>query len=246
MRKCVIFGATSAMAMETAKYLAADHDEILLVARNEEHLNTIKSDLLTRGASKVDVLPWNASDCSSHSYLLGKLEEICPLYDTVLFAYGSLGDQKACELDFSKTYDELNTNFLSVISLLTHIANRFEAQGTGTIACISSVAGDRGRQSNYIYGTAKGALSIFLQGLRNRLYSKGVSVITIKPGFVSTPMTANIPTNKLFISSAQAGKAIYNAIDKKRDVVYVAWYWFFIMLIIKAIPDFLFKRQNKI
>ena len=85
-----------------------------------------------------------------------------------------------------------------------------------------------------------------MQGLRNRLYSKGVSVITIKPGFVSTPMTANIPTNKLFISSAQAGKAIYNAIDKKRDVVYVAWYWFFIMLIIKAIPDFLFKRQNKI
>ena len=139
---------------------------------------------------------------------------------------------------------ELETNFVSVVSLLTYMANYFSAKKSGTIAVISSVAGDRGRQSNYVYGAAKGALTLVLQGLRNRLFSDGVQVLTIKPGFVDTPMTADIKKNFLFVKPKLVAEQIVIAVKKKKDVVYVPWFWRYIMLIIKIIPEFIFKRLS--
>ena len=139
---------------------------------------------------------------------------------------------------------EFDTNFISVVSLLTQLANHFSAKKSGTIAVISSVAGDRGRQSNYIYGAAKGALSVLLQGLRNRLYSDNVHVLTIKPGFVDTPMTSEIKKNFLFVKPEYVAAAIKSAVEKKKDVIYVPWFWRYIMLIIKLIPEFIFKRLS--
>jgi decaprenylphospho-beta-D-erythro-pentofuranosid-2-ulose 2-reductase len=128
------------------------------------------------------------------------------------------------------------------MSVLTHLANRFERQGFGTIAVISSVAGDRGRQSNYVYGAAKGAVSIFMQGLRNRLHPRGVQVLTIKPGFVDTPMTAAFPKGILWARPQQVARGICEAIEKKRDVVYLPWFWSPIMGVIRGLPEALFKR----
>jgi decaprenylphospho-beta-D-erythro-pentofuranosid-2-ulose 2-reductase len=133
-------------------------------------------------------------------------------------------------------------NFNSTVAMLTLLANRFEAQGHGCIAVISSVAGDRGRQSNYLYGATKGGLNVFLQGLRNRLFRSGVTVVTLKPGFVDTPMTARTPKNALFASPATAGRAIHRAIETGRDVAYIPAFWRLILLVVKSIPESIFKR----
>jgi len=155
-----------------------------------------------------------------------------------------LPDQRECERSVAKTLEAFQTNAISTIALLTEIANRFEARGRGVIAVISSVAGDRGRQSNYVYGAAKGAVNIFTQGLRNRLAKKGVAVVTIKPGFVDTPMTAHLPKNALFASPEYVGARIFKAIERREDVVYVPWFWFFIMTLIRHVPERIFKRLN--
>jgi decaprenylphospho-beta-D-erythro-pentofuranosid-2-ulose 2-reductase len=155
-----------------------------------------------------------------------------------------LGNQKACELSYEVTEQQLRINFLSVVSLLTPIANYFEAQGHGCIAVISSVAGERGRQSNYVYGTAKGAVKVFLQGLRNRLYHSGVSVITVNPGFVDTPMTAELPKNFLFAAPTSVGNGIYKAIIRSKDIVYLPWFWRWIMMGLRLVPEGIFKRMR--
>ena len=142
------------------------------------------------------------------------------------------------------TLQEFQINLVSVVSLLTLLANYFEKQGKGCIAVISSVAGDRGRQSNYIYGAAKGGLTIFLQGLRNRLSKAGVCVLTIKPGFVITPMTENFKKGFLWAQPQQVAKAIVSAIRRRKNVIYVPWFWRWIMLVIRNIPENVFKRMS--
>lgn len=165
--------------------------------------------------------------------------------DVLLVAHGSLPDQKACERSVHVTLDELHTNALSVISLVTLAANLFQTAGHGTIAVISSVAGDRGRQSNYIYGTAKGMVSLFLEGLRNRLSRSGVRVVTIKPGFVDTPMTAHLEKKGPLWAQPQAiARGIARAVNGQRDVVYLPGIWRWIMLIIRHIPEPIFKRMS--
>ncbi|MCG8081658.1 MAG: SDR family NAD(P)-dependent oxidoreductase, partial [Candidatus Thiodiazotropha taylori] len=139
---------------------------------------------------------------------------------------------------------EFEVNALTTISLLTNLANYFEAQQRGSIVVISSVAGDRGRQSNYVYGAAKGAVTIFLQGLRNRLTKSGVNVLTVKPGFVDTPMTADFPKGALWASSEKVAQDINKAIDAQKSVAYVPWFWRYIMLIIKSIPEMVFKKLS--
>lgn len=139
---------------------------------------------------------------------------------------------------------ELQTNFTTVVSLLTLLANLFERQGRGSIAVISSVAGDRGRQSNYVYGAAKGALTIYLQGLRNRLAKANVHVLTIKPGFVDTPMTRDFKKGLLWVGPDVIARGIVKAIDKRKDVAYLPFFWRYIMFIIKIIPERIFKRLS--
>src|SRR5690606_11893908 len=159
----------------------------------------------------------------------------------VLIAHGTLPDQERIQDSVEDTLREIQTNALSYISLLTLLAKFFEQQH-GCIAVISSVAGDRGRRSNYVYGTAKGAVSLFTSGLRVRLNKAGVSVVTIKPGFVDTPMTAHLKKNPLYAKPNKVGKRIYTAMLKGEDIVYVPWFWRYIMLVIGHIPARLFKR----
>jgi len=139
---------------------------------------------------------------------------------------------------------EFTTNCASVISLLRILADYFEQQRRGCIAVISSVAGDRGRQSNYVYGAAKGAVTVFLQGLRNRLYKSGVAVVTIKPGTVDTPMTAGMKKGLLFASASSVGQGIYKAMLARKEVVYLPWFWRPIMFIIRSIPEPIFKKLS--
>jgi short-subunit dehydrogenase len=162
--------------------------------------------------------------------------------DVALIAHGTLPDQSRCQERVADTLAALAVNFTATIALLTPLASRFEAQRQGCIAVITSVAGDRGRQSNYVYGAAKGGVEIFLQGLRNRLHRCGVAVVTLKPGFVDTPMTAAIPKNPLFASPRRVGRAIHRAIEARRDVVYIPWFWRPIMFLITSLPEAVFKR----
>ena len=242
MKKVLICGATSAIAQETAKLFARDGDRLFLVGRNAEKLEAVSRDLVVRGAEIAECFAADLNDFDRHETILrGALGSLGGL-DAVLIAHGSLSDQRVCEKDFQLAEKEFRTNFLSVVSLLTPIADHFERQGRGTIAVISSVAGDRGRGSNYVYGAAKGALSLYLQGLRNRLHASGVHVLTVKPGLVDTPMTAHLEKNGLFARPEEVAKGIYGAIAARKDAVYIPCWWQIVMTVVKLIPENLFKR----
>jgi hypothetical protein len=244
MQKVLIIGATSAIAEATARLFAQRGDRLHLLARNQERLESLAQDLAIRGAESVafDILDIN--DIRRHQLILDTAIETMGGIDIVLIAHGTLPDQKACEQSIELTLNELNTNAISVIALLTHLANKFEEQGNGTIAVISSVAGDRGRQSNYVYCTTKGVITLFLQGLRNRLHKSGIHVLTIKPGFVDTPMTATFRKGPLWVKPDTIAKGIISSINKKKNVVYLPSFWRLIMLVIKIIPESIFKKTN--
>ncbi|MBV7537483.1 SDR family oxidoreductase [Duganella sp. sic0402] len=244
MQKILIIGATSAIAEAAARCYAQRGDALYLLARNAERLDALLADLKIRGAASTAGAPFDANDFDQHAMAVERAVSTLGGLDIVLIAHGTLPDQKACEADATLALKEISTNALSVISLLTDIANRFAAQRRGAIAVIGSVAGDRGRQSNYIYGSAKGMLAVFLQGLRNRLSKSGVQVLTIKPGFVDTPMTAAFPKGPLWATPEQVGSAIVQAIDSQRNVLYTPFFWWGIMAIIRAVPESIFKKLS--
>jgi len=244
VKKILIIGATSAIAEATARIWAQRGDELFLVARNEERLKIISKDLNVRGAPEVHSYCMDANNFDRHSSMLDKVFEVSGAIDIVLIAHGTLSNQKECEQSVDLTMQEIKTNALSVIALLTHLANRFEKQGSGTIAVISSVAGDRGKASNYVYGSAKAMVTTFTSGLRQRLYKSGVSVVTIKPGFVDTPMTAKFKKGLLWAKPETVAEKIVCAIDKRKDEVYVPAFWWGVMWIIKRIPEILFKKVS--
>jgi len=243
MQKIVILGATSAIAQGTQRLLAQNSNEMLLVGRSPERLAALRSDLLARGAKAVHTLSADFNQLSRHAAIVNFAEEELPGFDTVLLAFGSLLDPEQSARSVELSLQEWNTNFLNAAALLTLFANHFEARRTGCIAAITSVAGDRGRRSNYVYGTAKGALSIFLQGLRSRLHPAGVSVITIKPGPVDTPMTAHMQKGIMFARPEKVARDIHRALERRRpDVLYTPAYWRFIMAAIRMMPERIFKR----
>jgi len=244
MKKIVIFGATSAIAMATARLFAVEGASFALVARSREKLDACAADLTARGASAVSTHLADLADTSKHEALIALLQRALPDFDTVLVAHGTLTDQKAAAESYAVAEREIRANFLSVVSLLTPIATWFEGRRTGCIAVISSVAGDRGRQSNYIYGAAKAALSTFVDGLRHRLAPSGVRVLTIKPGFVDTPMTAHLQKGPLFVKPEVAAQAIYRAMVRRNGVAYVPWFWQGIMAIIRAVPEPIFLKTK--
>lgn len=244
MQNILIVGALSEIAQATARLFAARGARFFLLARNQERLTLMAHDLKVRGAAHVDTAVFDACELSSHEALLNQALNAMERIDVVLIAHGSLPNQEACEKNALLTLHELDTNGLSVIALSTHIANLLEKQQSGTLAVITSVAGDRGRQSNYVYGAAKAAVGVFLQGLRNRLYHQHVHVLTIKPGFVDTVMTRDFKKGFLWVTPDQIAKGIVHAIDKKKNVVYLPGFWCFIMLIIKHIPENIFKRMH--
>ena len=174
--------------------------------------------------------------------MIDKVYETLGDLDVVLIAHGTLSKQKICEKSVKDTLTEIQTNAISTISLLTLIANKLEKKKSGTIAVISSVAGDRGRASNYIYGSAKAMVNAFTSGLRQRLYKSNVAVVTIKPGFVDTPMTAEFKKGIMWAKPNAVAMKIVQAIDVKKNQVYVPKFWWLIMLLIKILPIFVFKR----
>lgn len=238
----LVLGATSAIASATARHYAAQGAHLFLVGRAPEKLAALRDDLLVRGAGKVETYAMDLADIEQHPAMLEAATAALGRIDAALITYGTLGDQQASERSVETTLREWHTNATSTIALLTLLGNAFEQQRSGTIAVVSSVAGDRGRRSNYVYGAAKGALSLFLQGLRARLSKAGVRVVTIKPGMVDTPMTAHLRKNFLFASPERVGLDIYMAMQKGRDVVYTPWYWAIIMFVLRAIPERIFKR----
>jgi short-subunit dehydrogenase len=229
-------GATSAIAEATLRLLAERGARFYLVARRQDKLDVVAADLQTRGATGVATHVMDLDDTVAHPAMLAAAAQSLGTIELALLAHGVLGDQKEAEASYSAAEAVLKTNFLSAVSLITWLANYFESLHSGTLAVISSVAGDRGRKSNYVYGASKGALNIFLDGVRNRIDRAGVQVLTIKPGFVATPMTAHLPQNALFAHPSAVGRGILKAIEKRKDVAYVPPVWALIMLIIRSVP----------
>ena len=242
MKKVLIIGATSAIAEHCARIWSARGDALHLVARNEQHVQVLASDLKVRGASEVTTYCSDLNDMEKHQELFNVADAALGNVDIVLIAHGTLSNQKSCELSVEETLREIQTNALSTIGLLTLIANRFDARKSGTICVISSVAGDRGRASNYIYGSAKAMVTTFTSGLRQRLHKSNVAVVTIKPGFVDTPMTSDFKKGFLWAQPDVVAALIVKAIDKKKAELYVPSFWWAIMFIIKLIPSMVFKK----
>lgn len=238
----VVIGATSDIAYEVIKKYAENENNLFLVARSIVKLEIIKQDIQARNNNiKIFTFAQDAANLSEHNLLGIEVKKYFDKIDVLFIAYGELS-QNIDIFDNNDVLKSLNTNFTSVISYINTFISLFNKQKSGTIAVIGSVAGDRGRQSNFIYGTSKGALEIYLQGLRNKLFENNVNVLLIKPGFVDTKMTSHINKNFLFVSPKFVAEKIINAINKQKDVIYVPAIWWFIMTIIKSIPETIFKK----
>lgn len=240
-QKILILGATSAIAEQTARLWAKQGHALYLIARKEARLQMMASDLKIRGAFCVH---WKSLDFAQNVDYAAELQTAYDALgglDTVLIAYGTLGLQKDCEKHVDMSLQILQTNMISPIAWLTLIANQFEQQGHGTIVVIASVAGLRGRASNYVYGASKGGLTVFLQGLRQRLSKKGIHVLTVLPGFVDTPMIAHLEKNILWAAPQRVASDLVHAVESRKNVLYTPWFWRFIMGVVLSIPERIFK-----
>jgi short-subunit dehydrogenase len=230
--------------MSFSRLLAAEDAHYFLVARDEVKLDSVALDLLARGAGSVVVHATDLDDTRSHPAMLNEAASSLGEIDLALVAHGVLGVQQDAQADYAAANAVLATNFLSPVSLVTWLANHFEGARKGTLAVISSVAGDRGRKSNYVYGASKGGLNVFLDGVRNRIDRAGVQVLTVRPGFVATPMTAHLPKGPLFATPAKVAQGILRAVRKRKDVAYVPGFWAGIMFVIRSIPEAIFKNLD--
>jgi decaprenylphospho-beta-D-erythro-pentofuranosid-2-ulose 2-reductase len=245
MKRIVILGATSGIAVEVERVLACHGYELLLVGRSPQRLAELQSDLLIRGAKIIAPYVADLASIQQHASIFDYVQRMFPDYDTVLLAYGSMRNQPESETSVDVLLDELQVNFVSATAILTLFAADLERRRTGCIAAITSVAGDRGRRSNYVYGSAKGALALFLQGLRSRLHPAGVRVITIKPGPVQTSMTDHMANSRRFADPEQVALEIVRALERRSpDVLYAPGIWRYIMTGVRHIPETIFKRLS--
>lgn len=242
MKWLLILGAKSDMAKSLAHALAKQGFHLYLAARNCEELEHDSQDLAVRYGIQAKTVEYDALDFSSHARMYDRLE-VKP--EGVVYVTGYLGDQRKAEHDFAEARRILDTNFTGAVSILNYIAQDFARKNSGFIIGISSVAGDRGRQSNYLYGSAKAGFSAYLSGLRNRMCRSNVMVITVKPGFVMTKMTEHLNLPKLLTAQPdEVAEDIVRAWKKNKNVIYTRWYWRYIMAIIKNIPENIFKKLS--
>jgi decaprenylphospho-beta-D-erythro-pentofuranosid-2-ulose 2-reductase len=239
----LILGATSAIARAVAAEFARQHYDLILAGRNPEELSALAADLAIRCGIKTQTQRFDALDFETHQATLAAcLSNGGETLEGAILCVGYLGDQVSAQTDPGMARRILDSNFTGCVSVLEILANHFEKRRKGFICALGSVAGDRGRQSNYLYGAAKGGLAIYLQGLRNRLFHSNVRVITIKLGYVDTRMTYGRSGLFLVASPEKAARAVCDAITKAKDSVYVPRFWRFIMLVVRAIPETVFKR----
>lgn len=245
MKRILIIGATSAIATACARLWAAQGHALFLVARNAERLEQTAADLRARGAAAVTTALMDAGELPAHPAMLERCLQALQQIDIALIAHGTLPEQKACERDVALALREFATNGTATIALLTLLANQLELQRCGTLAVISSVAGERGRPSNYLYGAAKAAVSTFCEGLRARLFKVGAQVVDIRPGFVATPMTRGLPLPGVLLASPErVARRIVAGVERRAAVLYAPGFWAAIMLIVRHLPQAVFKRLD--
>ena len=242
MNTVLILGATSDIAQAVAHRLAAEGYSLQLAARDPADLDTFASDLRIRYQSEIQTYAFDATQFDSHAAFY---QGLLPAPTMVILVFGYLGDQEKGQRYWPEAKKILDTNYTGAVSVLNIIAEDYASKQSGVIVGISSVAGDRGRGSNYLYGSAKAGLTAYLSGLRNRLAKHGVAVVTIKPGFVATSMTEGLDLPPLLTAQPKAvANDIFRAVKRKKDVVYTRWFWQWIMLIIRLIPERIFKKLN--
>jgi short-subunit dehydrogenase len=238
----LILGATSAIARHVAAAFAARGHALFLAGRNLAEVERVAADLRIRYNVSTAAGHFDAEDYENHrAFLQGVVRRMGDV-EGVVVAFGHLGEQEEAEKELEETFRVIDRNFTGAVSVLNHCAEFFEARREGFVVAVSSVAGDVGRRSNYLYGAAKGGLNVYLQGLRARLYRAGVRVLTVKPGFVDTPMTFGRPRLFLVASPAEVGEKIVRALARGAEVAYVPWFWRFVMLALKLTPERFRKR----
>lgn len=240
--RVLVLGSSSAIAEQIGRLLASVGTIFYLTARNIDRLEAVAADLRVRGAVRVETARLDVTDVSALTGLVSDVSEELGGLDTVIVAAGLLPDQARVNNDSDLLRGTMEVNAVSAMVVLNEAAALFEQQSHGQIVAIGSVAGDRGRATNAAYGAAKGALEIFMSGLRQRLHKSGVQVLLVKPGFVDTPMTADFTKGPLWASPKRAAKDIVRAMEKGRSVIYTPWYWRWIMLVIRYFPESIFVR----
>lgn len=243
-KRILVLGATSGIAEACIRLWANHGDHLFLIARNAHRLNAVAADAHTRGSGQVGTAVADLDQTSHHPDLLAHAINSLGGLDIVFLAVGVLGEQSRAERSFPDSAQIIHTNYTAPASLLTWLANYCAQRHCGTLAVLSSVAGERGRKSNYIYGSSKAGLTAFVDGLRNRIDREGVHVMTIKPGPVKTSMTEGMKGHERFADVDKVAAAIVKAIDRGQDVVYVPGKWRLIMAVIRAIPERVFKKLN--
>lgn len=242
-KSVLILGSTSDIGHAIAEEYLSHGYSVILAARNRDLLKTQKETL--SDAFKSVVVTSVVCDGAAFETHQSLYDDLSSKPEGVITVMGYLGEQKVSEVSLKETQEVITANYLGNVSILNYIANKFELRGSGFIVGVSSVAADRGRKSNYIYGSAKAGFTAYLSGLRNRLFHSNVHVLTVHPGFVATKMTQHLSLPKVLTASPKTvAKAIFKAQQKKKNKLYVKWFWKYIMMIITAIPESIFKRLN--
>ncbi|MEM9684427.1 MAG: SDR family NAD(P)-dependent oxidoreductase, partial [Pseudomonadota bacterium] len=239
----IVMGASSSIGRAFARQAAADGADIVLAGRDTDDLQRLAADVALRADCDVDVIYFDAQATGQHEEFVDR----CVGRDgsiNLMLLFGTMPDQDATDADFELARQSIEVNYVGAVSVLNRFAPHLEKQGAGKVVVLSSVAGDRGRIKNYLYGSAKGALNLYLQGLRARLQRSEVSVTTVKAGFMDTDMTFGLPGMFLVASPEDCAAACLKLSDKGREVAYFPFFWWGIMTIIKAIPERIFKRLS--
>ncbi|MGN6402658.1 MAG: SDR family oxidoreductase [Flavisolibacter sp.] len=242
MGTVLILGATSDIGFAIAKKFASEKYDVQLAARNPGQLKPFQSDIEIRYGVRCSVHAFDAMDFNTHADFYNSLS---PKPDVSVYVIGYMNDNEKAVADWNETTKTIHTNFTGAVSILNIVAADYATRKSGTIVGISSVAGNRGRQSNYIYGSAKAAFTAYLSGLRNKLFHSHVHVLTVLPGFVYTKMTEDLQLPKLLTADPEVvATVVYNGVKKRKNIVYVKWFWRWIMFIITAIPESIFKKKK--
>lgn len=240
MPTILLLGATSDVAKALAHQYAAANYDIQLAGRNALHLDTLKKDIEIRWNVPVSTIIFDAGD---YDGIYQNFSVLLPLPDIAIAVFGYLGDTEKALFDWKESAKIIEGNYSGAVAVFNVLATRFAERKSGVLVGISSVAGERGRQSNFIYGSSKAGFTAYLSGLRNWLYPMGVHVLTVKPGFIFTRMTAELNLPSLLTATpAQVATHIKKATDRKSNVIYTKWFWRYIMMVIKCIPEALFKK----